>query len=403
MERTFIAVAAIAIVLVAAGGVWLYGTLNHTQSSLRATEAHLRQKSATLTATRAELHAVALRHNGVVEVLNDTLADLSAERLTRNQLQQDKNDLQSDNTAIVANNSALTGSLQTLSSENATLTADLAAAGRRGERLTAELVAETTAHTSTKAALSAQEAEHGELLSLHGDVEALRGEIAVLREQRTPLLLKTDRDDLACTGSMEPKLTCLDEVTILRNYDPADIVVGSVIVYLGEKECVLRGPVQHLFGNRYRPCTQYQRPLIIHRVMEIGPTSYLTKGDANTIEDGWTDAEDVVGYLIQVHRNVNPENAPLRAAVMAAKGALDLAENALIIAEAAYEARVNDYCGGNAGCTVYYYDESDPIYVTYQAYEGAFKVYERALNTYECWFKNAVHSQYPGHIPYSCN
>ena len=82
---------------------------------------------------------------------------------------------------------------------------------------------------------------------------------------------------------------------------------------------------------------------------------------------------------------------------------MDLAEEALSAAEAAYEARVNDYCGSNAGCTVYYYDESDPIYVTYQAWERAFKVYERAFKTYECWYENAVDSQHPGHIPHTCN
>ena len=409
MKRTIIA-AAIVAVLVAAGGSWLYGELDRTQSSLRTTEAQLHQESATLVTTQDDLYTTVVRLNDAIATLSQTQADLGAERLTRNRLQEDK-------TALVADNAALTGSLRAANTENAALTEanasltdDLAVAEVRETQLETRLATEAAVHTETKTVLASLEAEHAEVtktanefIALYGDVEALRREIVSLREQRRPLLLKTQRDALACTGSMEPKLTCLDEVTFLRNYAPADITIGTTVVFQGEKECVLHGPTQWLFGNRYRPCLQYLRPLIIHRVLEIGTHSYLTKGDASRENDGWIPVDDVVGYVIEVHRNVNPENARLRDAVNDALARLDSAEQALDVAEARWDAKVNEYCGVNVGCQVFYYDESDPIYIIYQQYRQAYAEYSKAFDTYECWIKNAEDSQHSGHIPRSCN
>ena len=409
MKRTIIA-AAIVAVFVAAGGGWLYGELARTQSSLRTTEAHLHQESATLVATQDDLYTTVVRLNDTIATLSQTQEDLGAERLTRNRLQEDK-------TALVADNAALTGSLRAANTENAALTEanasltdDLAVAEVRETQLETRLATEAAAHTETKTVLASLEAEHAEVtktanefIALYGDVEALRREIASLREQRRPLLLKTQRDALACTGSMEPKLTCLDEVTFLRNYAPADITIGTTVVFQGEKECVLHGPTQWLFGNRYRPCLQYLRPLIIHRVLDIGIHSYLTKGDASRENDGWIPVDDVVGYVIQVHRNVNPENATLRDAMIAAEAELDIAEQRLDVAKAAWEAQVDAYCGVGNECEVYYYGKSDPIYIVWQEYKRVFSLYSQAFDTYECWYKNAEDSQYPGHIPHSCN
>ncbi len=63
--------------------------------------------------------------------------------------------------------------------------------------------------------------------------EDLDAEIAELEEKRRPLLLhgNTSTTDFLCTGSMEPKITCLDTMTWLTDFDPADITVGTIIVY----------------------------------------------------------------------------------------------------------------------------------------------------------------------------
>ena len=402
MKRAMIVAAALAAVLVAVVGGWLTGELNRTQASLRATEATLRHESAILTATRGDLSTTVVQLNDTIAALGQTQADLGAERLTRNQLQEDK-------TALVSENASVTGSLQSANTENITLTADLTAAVAREASLTSDLATETSAHTRTRAALSSLEAEHQELtrtaneyISLYSEVEALRSEIASLQEQRWPLLLRTKRDGLACTGSMEPKLTCLDEVTILRNYAPRDITVGTIVVFQGEQECAQWHHLGWSFGQELRTCVQYHRPQIIHHFLEIGSHSYLIKGDSNRESDGWIAVDDVLGYVIQVHRNVHPENTTLRNAINAAKARLDATEQALEVAEARYEARTNEYCGVNVGCRVYYYDESDPIYIAFQQYEQAYMHFKNAFDTYGCWYKNAEDSLYPGHIPRSC-
>ena len=400
----------IAVLALAGGGVYLYADLDRTTTTLRATTATLRTTETYLGATREHLKDRTATLNDTKVALAQTTADFAAERTARNQLQQDKASLFNDKAGLQVSLRTANMKSATLTAENDTLAENLAATAARASQLATVVAAEQDAHTKTKVALSSLEAEHAgltktanEFMALYGDVEALKSEIASLHEQRRPLLLKTQRDGLACTGSMEPKLTCLDEVTILRNYASEDITVGTIVVFQGEEECVLRGPAEWLFGNRYQPCLQYLRPWIIHRVEDIGPDGYLTQGDASPESDGWIAMEDVVGYGIQVYRNVNPENARLRNAINAAKAQLDSAEQALAAAEARWEVQVNEYCGANVGCEVYYYDESDEVYVVYQQYERAFEQYKRAFDTYECWYKNAEDAQYPGHIPYSCN
>ena len=125
----------------------------------------------------------------------------------------------------------------------------------------------------------------------------------------------------------------------------------------------------------------------------------LIQDGSDPESDGWIAVDDVLGYVIQVHRNANPENAKLRNAMIDAKAQLHNAEQALAVAEARWEAKVNEYCGTNVGCHVYYYDESDEIYIVYQQYERAYDQYKEAFDTYECWYKNAEDSQYPGHTP----
>ena len=409
-KRTIMVAAAVVAVLVAAGGGWLYSELDSTRSSLRETEAHLRLESATLTTTRGDLSATVVQLNDTLATLGQTRTDLGAERLTRDRLQEDK-------TVLVAEKASLTRFLQdanteiaTLEASNTTLRVDLDVAVGRKEQLTSALAVEVTEHTETIAALFSLEVEHEELtetashlIALYGDVEALEREIGSLQEQRRPLLLKTERNELACTGSMEPKLTCLDEVTILRNYAPRDVAVGTIVVYQGEQECVAWVNFGYAFGSPIRSCTQYQRPQILHRVVEIGATSYLMKGDANREADGWIAVEDVLGYVIQVHRNVHPENATLRDAMIAAEAELDIAEQRLDVAQAAWDAQVDSYCGVGNECQVYYYGASDPIYIVWQEYRRVYSLYSQAFDTYECWYENAEDSEYPGHIPHSCN
>ena len=89
-------------------------------------------------------------------------------------------------------------------------------------------------HTSLQSDLDDLRKTYGNLESLEQSVADLEAEIARLRAEREPLILSPGsirKRGAACTGSMEPKLTCLDEMLWLYDFDPADIVVGASIAY----------------------------------------------------------------------------------------------------------------------------------------------------------------------------
>ena len=93
-----------------------------------------------------------------------------------------------------------------------------------------------------------------------------------------------------CTGSMEPALTCRDEVTLETAFDPDAVKVGDIIAYPTLPGCG-------------------KAPKQIHRVVAVkvedGRHYYSTKGDANTRPDGcWQPAADVAGVVVEIHRAV---------------------------------------------------------------------------------------------------
>ena len=139
----------------------------------------------------------------------------------------------------------------------------------------------------------------GTIASLQDQQTALESEIADLQEQRQPLLLAPRTTDFACTGSMEPAITCLDTVTWNYNFTPDDLVVGAT-VRVPNRACDLAA----------EPST------FAHRVIDIrtvaGQPEYLTKGDANPEPDCWVPFHRINAYIIDIEKNVRPENAELR-------------------------------------------------------------------------------------------
>ena len=122
-------------------------------------------------------------------------------------------------------------------------------------------------------------------------MSSLESEIGDLEGRRKPLILETTRSWFACTGSMEPKITCLDEGTWLDNFRADDIVVGSTISFSTTEEC-------DISGER-----------VAHRVTAVrevdGVYYYWPKGDNNRSADGcWIPEDKVNGYMIEIHKNV---------------------------------------------------------------------------------------------------
>ena len=212
---------------------------------------------------------------------------------------------------------------------------------------------------------------------LRGEIRMLRQEILELEEARKPLILGVDakgRGGFACTGSMEPVVTCLDEATWLEDFRPEDITVGATISFhpgcfdAGEG----RGTAHRVEAVEVRDGVHY----------------YWPKGDNNLEADGcWVPEQNVRGYIVEMHRNVRPENAELREHV---NEAIDGWKDAV----AAYFALYDRYCERGQRCTV-----PSSIFVRLKALERA---WDTAQDHLVCWQNSAKASQYPGHIPWRC-
>ena len=394
--RILIIFAGLGAILLAYGAVFAFLTLDDDNASLRATQTALADTDATLQETRVAL----------AELNNDRVA-LSE---MNNRLEQERADLQRDRTSLQSDRNALIGYLNDAQAENAALTDDLDAARAVHVQLRGELVeaqSQITTLTDEKtdvewrlnemtrrfetrdADYTALNTQHQQLMEAVGAVEeltarasGLRTEIATLEERRQPLFLAMQRqrvEGFLCTGSMEPKLTCLDTATWMPDFSPDEIVAGTVISF-DNRACW-----SDAVGGR-----SAHRVVSTHIIDDV--QYYWPKGDAHADADGcWVPHTAVDGYLIELHRNTVPANADLRDNVNAANAAYNTAWEAYLDA-------LQANCGHRnpQRCSV---DTSTLL--GQQAQTLWAQVQETsALNT--CWYNNAASSQYPGHIPYEC-
>ena len=103
------------------------------------------------------------------------------------------------------------------------------------------------------------------------------------------------RAGVACSGSMEPAITCLDEVTIVTDFNPDEVGSGMVIMFESPAD---GAAILHR---------------VLHAKQESGEYFYRTVGDANPVPDDWWVSESMVtGYVSEVHKNVRMENSHKR-------------------------------------------------------------------------------------------
>ena len=187
----------------------------------------------------------------------------------------------------------------------------------------------------------------------------------------------------ACTGSMEPVITCEHEADAIRITSPDDFGVGDIIVFDSPSDC--------LGGS------------IAHRVIAIEVVdddySYQTQGDANSIADPCPVPFGAVEYLIENIRlgESNVRKSQLRESVNAAREAHDSARRVLIDAFdeterlSAESSRLADEY--NANPTNALFRQWEAAYAAWQtaysAWEAAKLDYERARATWECWVEAA--------------
>ncbi len=410
MHRSRIGLAAAILALVATVA-YLGVTLNTASAQLEETSAELDATATTLTQQEAANDALLEETTATLRSLTQQEAANAALERTNSTLRSENTNLQGSLAVANAQNAALQSGLDDLGERYNQLDADHAsltdqhdelsdthealnvlyveleedqnALAVRHSGLLGDFTTLSTDHQTLSTELDALKGQYrtlaekaGELDQVEERISELEGEIERLVAMRLPLILgdgDLERGGVACTGSMEPVLTCLDEVTWLQDFDPADIVVGSTIGF-------------------YPACWESDRG-IAHRVMDIdvrdGVRYFWPKGDANPEPDGcWVPETNVRGYIVEIHKNVNPENAELREAVLSAKGTYEQALDA-------YYALRDRYCARNAvQCTV-----PRSVYgQILQLHQDAV----RALSLYRCWSKNARDSEYPGHIPYDC-
>ena len=175
-----------------------------------------------------------------------------------------------------------------------------------------------------------------------------------------PTAPTTVRRGFLCTGSMEPAMSCLDEITYSAAFNPEEISVGNIISF--------RPSCQGAEGTSHR---------VVKVKVEQGRHWYWPKGDAMREPDGcWIPASNVRGYVVEVHRDVRPANAELRTLVNEAKRRFDNV--------------IDHYCGMGV--------EVQDCTVAPERHDEIMRV--RAV--LDCWQQVAIDSEYPGHIPRRC-
>ena len=148
--------------------------------------------------------------------------------------------------------------------------------------------------------------ERDRLLELHETRRSLEADIEELREERQALLPRTVLTDIKCTGSMEPVITCLDEIELLTNPLIEEVVTGSIISF-SPANCEEGSDGGH----------------ILHRVIDIENSNdvryYKTQGDNTLFPDNCeTTFSDIYGLLTGLERAVYPANQELRSLVNSA-------------------------------------------------------------------------------------
>ncbi len=350
--------------------------------------------------------------NAVLQQTNSTLLTDKAKLEVYLEEARDRyDDVSSDNVSLQSR----LGAEQALSAQ---LRVDLANMTLRRDQLALARDALSADHDDLDADHAALVARHNALteqydriVRLQGTIPELEEQIAQLKERLKPLLAAVDRERgswFACTGSMEPAITCLDRVWLVPPTDPQDIVVGVVInvdPHCGEGDGDGRGVAHRVTGIKVRNGVHY----------------YATKGDAvSAVDTCWVPYSDVLEYIIAVDKDVYPENAALRNGVNGALAAFraeqvraGAVEQRYLAAREAYFTLIEQVCGvgvsfGNCPHMTAAqeqqirdaYDRSEDLYDDFRA---ASRELSAARRHWECWYRNAVRSLGPGHMPHECS
>ncbi len=376
----------IAFVVLVAGGVgFLLLELNNTNAKLLAANKKIDTVSAE---ARTEIEGL---ENYITELLDtiDEAVDANAAYAKSNEeLQAALSGTQANYDSAVALTIDLENRLTAAEGEVSSLNTQVAERDTRIDGFVSDIItlnAQVAERTTRIAGLvndnSRLRTDYQALVDAGGDLEQVRAmeeasqkradeleiEIKELQEQRKPLILTPGgvaTSGFLCTGSMYPAITCMDRGTWLEEFNPEDIVVGATISF--SPNCWEEEPDDISTAHRVKEIR-----------VEDGTYYFWPRGDANREDDGcWVHQDNVEGYLIELEKDVVPENAYLQSQVRASR--------------VAYDNLWSRHCG--------HVDPSGTCYLSGYIYD----IVRDALNLYNCWLGNARESKYPGHIPNHC-
>ena len=344
----------------------LTADLNSTSERLTSKAAENETLTADLNSTSERLTSKAAENETLTADLNTTNKRLTSKTAENETLTADLNTTSERLTNKTAENQTLTYNLNTTREQLVRRTAESETLATEFRKANEQLSSETVRANglaadleSAKSLLAEKTSEHQALTNKHetlvkevGTLQEVRGEvvslnsrakslvtqvtgleedIVLLERRRRPLIVDSYQAGFKCTGSMEPRITCLDSATWLDNFYPEDIVVGTVISFTPTPGCELGS------GS------------VAHRVVSIrrdssGVYYYWPKGDASAEDDGcWIPHANVDGYIIDLHKNVHPENSALRNRVTTAKANFEVAERNYAYALAVHDAKQAHY------------------------------------------------------------
>ena len=333
----------------------LESSLDQSRVRIEQMEASVESTSGDLVESRADNDTLVKAHADLLENFNQLQAELALEE----ERHRETGSLLSGTRADIK---ALSGELTAARTENGTLMGDLETANAEKETLRVDLA-------RVRHELNRLSNAVGGLERVKEERDELNEEIERLKEMRQPLLLDAETSGFACTGSMEPKITCLDSAEFLNNFKPEDIVVGTIISFTEPPECNPSGDDSY----------------ISHRVIEVkvenGKYYFKTKGDANEHADECWIPEDLVdSYMIGLEKNTHPENESLRSKVNNAK-------DAMLEAEAIYYDTHLKYCRVPVG---------NPCPASDSQFQELMRLYDiwgTRIDDYNCWLENAGRRQ----------
>ena len=273
------------------------------EAKLQETDQILQEKEATLTDTKKVLSQTETKQSLTQEALT----------ITQNNLEVTKRELITTLGGLLSTQNELTSNQAKLASTEAVLTVakDNLATTQNELTFTETELANTKGElSSTTNKLISLEREMGTIRDLQSRKQELENNIGELEKTRQALIPKTQNVSFSCTGSMNPKITCMDTAVYLANPMPGDIVIGAVISFNNPETGLTRYSIgggsqtESLYG-----CGVTGR--ISHRVVDIkveaGQYYYRTKGDNNDADDGcWLPFNALNGYLIELKKGSDP-------------------------------------------------------------------------------------------------